>query len=413
MKKVFTLILSVFLSLSAISQSIVYGIYTDSNAPYQDYSILATVEATSGTIIEKDTILGYEGVVLGSSSFDQLSGNYIYLAAGNDGIDLLSRNVLQNTTVSAVQPELGANALQFDMASGNTYGLGYYIVDSVAIDPSQGWYEYIYGTTFLTLDMLTGEGEVIGLLPEVDAVVVGASCFDTNNSMYYFIGISSANYQTMLYGVNALTGSLDVAISMDLGPNEYLNELEYDIQGDVFYAVHRNNTGTMHFAQIDPSDGTIYDLLDISSNVQYFTPDATVYQQDNDQFIMLTVNPNTLLTIDADNATIVSQAEIDYNIIELEVDNIEFAAAQFVSVEEYDEIDVSLFPNPSSDYILIEGIDSYNTAFRIIDITGSVVRTGNLQASQRLSVSDLLEGMYFLELADAHSIATSRFIVKH
>ena len=174
------------LSLMTYAQSQVFGLYTDANAPYSGFSILATIDPLTGTILEKDTIDGYDAVVLGSSSFDQLSGNYMYLGAGNNSFDFVSRNVFSNTTVSSPPSTMTANALQFDMATGLTYALGFEIVDSVLIDPNWGWYDYIYGTTFLSIDAASGVTSVISSLPGVDAVVLGASCFDPVNSIFYF-----------------------------------------------------------------------------------------------------------------------------------------------------------------------------------------------------------------------------------
>ncbi|NND94310.1 MAG: T9SS type A sorting domain-containing protein [Flavobacteriales bacterium] len=128
---------------------------------------------------------------------------------------------------------------------------------------------------------------------------------------------------------------------------------------------------------------------------------------------MLTVSPNTLLTINADDAEIVSQASIDYNIIELEVDNIEFATSQFVSVQEFEARSVDISPNPTSDYLIIAGLDNYNPQYRIIDITGKSVLTGNLEASQRICVSEIEEGIYLIELVDGNKLAISKFVVQH
>ncbi|NNC83318.1 MAG: T9SS type A sorting domain-containing protein [Flavobacteriales bacterium] len=388
------------LSITGLSngQSLVYGLYTDANAPYNGYSILATIDAGTGTILEKDTIYGYDAVALGSSSFDQLSGNYIYVAAGNQSFDLLSRNVYTNTTVSSPPSTMTANALQFDMASGQTYALGY---------------DMSTGTTFLSIDVTTGTATVVSSLAQVDAVVLGASCFDPMDGIFYFIGIST-DFQSKLFGVDAQSGQLVMDITMDLGPNEYLNELEYDIEGDVFYALHRTGSGIMHFAQIDPVSGQIFDLLDITGNVNYFTPDASVYEQENDQFIMLTVSPNTILTIDADEGEVLSQAPISYSIIELEVDNVDFANAQFVSVAEYERESLDLFPNPSDGRLFISSPTQYleNTPYLIRDNTGAIVARGSLNPESSADVQELKNGSYIISVQGESGVYAAPFLIQ-
>ena len=200
---------------------------------------------------------------------------------------------------------------------------------------------------------------------------------------------------------------------MNIGPNDNMNELEYDIEGGVFYALHRVGTGsTMFFSQIDPVTGDVFDLVDISQNVNYFSPDASVYHQESDQFIMLTVSPNTILTIDADEGEVLSQAPINYSIIELEVDNVDFAQAQFVSVPEYEQSSLTLFPNPVADAFMLPEVKDEVVEYRIIDINGRLINAGLYRAGEVISISSMANGVYEIEVLQDEVVSTAKFIVQ-
>jgi M6 family metalloprotease-like protein len=69
------------------------------------------------------------------------------------------------------------------------------------------------------------------------------------------------------------------------------------------------------------------------------------------------------------------------------------------TVSEGDEPILKIYPNPVSEVLRIEGISSFsNLNFQIFDIHGQLVKTGSINNSNSISVSDLSQGMYFLKL---------------
>lgn len=70
----------------------------------------------------------------------------------------------------------------------------------------------------------------------------------------------------------------------------------------------------------------------------------------------------------------------------------------------------TLAPNPSNGMMSV--IHNLNGAvdYTVLDLTGRVVRTGNLEASQTLDVSALTPGAYLLQLRNGSASAVSRFV---
>ena len=73
---------------------------------------------------------------------------------------------------------------------------------------------------------------------------------------------------------------------------------------------------------------------------------------------------------------------------------------------------VKLFPNPAGDEIQISGV-SNGTIYTIYDISGRIIMTGNTGTANKISVSGLEQGMYFIrftEKGNAGRAQTLRFI---
>jgi len=83
----------------------------------------------------------------------------------------------------------------------------------------------------------------------------------------------------------------------------------------------------------------------------------------------------------------------------------------FLSTEEFDQVSIELFPNPSSDKLTITGehierIQSY----QIMTMTGSIVSQNTFNTT--IDVESLATGMYFLKLQGIQTETIHRFIKK-
>ena len=83
----------------------------------------------------------------------------------------------------------------------------------------------------------------------------------------------------------------------------------------------------------------------------------------------------------------------------------------FVGVNELTELEFSIYPNPTTDFINLN-VENNEVIEQVIitDVNGRIVQTSSF--SKQISVSELEEGMYFLNINTTEGISTRSFI-KH
>lgn len=68
---------------------------------------------------------------------------------------------------------------------------------------------------------------------------------------------------------------------------------------------------------------------------------------------------------------------------------------------------LSIFPNPTGDYLEIRGANKGEFTYRVMDAAGRIAMSGNLKSSEQLNVKTLSPGTYLLEL---DGVAAYRFV---
>ncbi|MFN2428739.1 MAG: T9SS type A sorting domain-containing protein [Cryomorphaceae bacterium] len=76
-----------------------------------------------------------------------------------------------------------------------------------------------------------------------------------------------------------------------------------------------------------------------------------------------------------------------------------------VSVKEQTETAFAVFPNPAIDKIQVDGNIRQNAVYRISDITGKIVLSGNYNSSSTIDLSALSPGVYVIGLDGYSSVA--------
>ncbi|MFD2822549.1 T9SS type A sorting domain-containing protein [Lacinutrix iliipiscaria] len=79
-----------------------------------------------------------------------------------------------------------------------------------------------------------------------------------------------------------------------------------------------------------------------------------------------------------------------------------------LSSNDYTQIDYTLYPNPSTDYIYVSGLKQH-TKYQIYSIEGKAVNYGICTANKPIEISNLASGIYFLKL---DALKTIKFIKK-
>lgn len=81
-----------------------------------------------------------------------------------------------------------------------------------------------------------------------------------------------------------------------------------------------------------------------------------------------------------------------------------------------DDIEVTITPNPTTGDLLIsipEGLARENISFRVFNLAGKVMRNGTMKStSQPLSVQNLPDGLYLVEIQSSGRCAVKKFIKK-
>ncbi len=75
--------------------------------------------------------------------------------------------------------------------------------------------------------------------------------------------------------------------------------------------------------------------------------------------------------------------------------------------------EVSLYPNPANEEVIVDATDNYTTA-SIYNLNGSVIETINLDTETNFNVTQLSDGVYIVKLFGADNvIQTQKIVVKH
>jgi hypothetical protein len=89
---------------------------------------------------------------------------------------------------------------------------------------------------------------------------------------------------------------------------------------------------------------------------------------------------------------------------------------QSVGIDDFkaaEEFAVSVYPNPTTDFVNINFEQGDFNQFRILDINGKIVLEKSLiKKSNRLNVSDFPKGMYLIELGNADHRTAKPLIIK-
>ena len=83
-----------------------------------------------------------------------------------------------------------------------------------------------------------------------------------------------------------------------------------------------------------------------------------------------------------------------------------------LSVSDYDEMSVHIYPVPVTDRLNFNGIESTNAEVEIFDILGKRVLSKNLKGQNSISLSEIKAGIYILKIKDNEKLKTIKIIVQ-
>ncbi|SDS31146.1 Por secretion system C-terminal sorting domain-containing protein [Formosa sp. Hel1_31_208] len=74
-----------------------------------------------------------------------------------------------------------------------------------------------------------------------------------------------------------------------------------------------------------------------------------------------------------------------------------------LGVEEFDFDAITVYPNPTKDFIMISGLIQ-TTNYTIYNVLGSVVNAGSISNNENIDIRNFSNGLYFLKLANTQTV---------
>jgi hypothetical protein len=423
MKNFILLLLTlVSLNISAYSQGIsIYGFYPTGSSSL-DYVLLAEIDPLSGNTISMDSVRPINGYALGSSAFDSYNQAFTFIGVDTDLVfRMVSRNVIEDTTLWAPAFNQTITDLQHDMRTLGVYGLGNYLVN-----PSAGE----YALRLLQIDQQTGEITELNRMPEAIAFPAGSSTFDANTGRY-IVSIIDNNFQGRLYAIEAQTGTVLSDNLFNLPPYVDILNLEYNNRDDLVYGLMRNiNTGFFAIASLDIESASIKDTIYVIEDLQYFVQGSSVFHQMSQNYIFYYVdndNNSRLMSVDVSAGGITANPLITDYLTELEVDNYDYAMMAYHGTvntndrNQPEEDSFIIFPNPASDRVSIRFHDRDIAHFtlKIYDSSGRMIddvmlpNAGSGSQEINLDIQGLAPGYYHVKtIFEDHSEVQRLLIVR-
>ncbi len=125
---------------------------------------------------------------------------------------------------------------------------------------------------------------------------------------------------------------------------------------------------------------------------------------------------NNILTLDtALTWTVDTGIGLEYNSNKPDMGAFEYSAALSLNEKDYDINTISLYPNPTSDLVIIDLKDTYlNVSFKIFDISGKKLFENYLNNTNKavFNANQLNNGLYFVTIKTDNKINCLKFIKK-
>ncbi len=237
-----------------------------------------------------------------------------------------------------------------------------------------------------------------GVVHVIDAVLLpNNSVFDIviNSEVHTTLetAIFAANLDETLQGEGTFTLFAPTDAAFEALPQGALQTLLDDPTGLLAQTLLFHAVGSTAFAA-DLNDGDILTTLDAAGNT------VTVSITNGDVFI------NNAQVIVADIAA-------DNGVVHV-VDAVISVLSNTIDLQNSD-VALSVYPNPASSYISIENADlSANYTGRLVDVMGREVKRFVINGAslETIDVSNIAQGVYFVELRDATNVYQQQVVIQ-
>ena len=389
-----------------------YNTYEQQNIPL----ILGQYEAISGEWLEWDTLDFAGAVVLGSSAFHSNHEQYMFSGLSfpmeSSFTAFWTYNVIENNLDSEHNLIQAINGIQHDLSNDRFFGIRAIPIDSTYIDfgGEWGYWEYEWGSELVELLLELDQIATIAPMDGINGVVPGATAYDSDNAIYAFVGMDE-NFNQSFYQFDTSNGMLVSQVALELEPNFGFNELECFIEGESYIGIKRpygNGTNPLpspiELVSVDPYTGSLTTIIELPQ-IHAFTPNASVFDQETGLYVLLYYDESFsshVIVIDPVLAEVVADHSIVGTFIELQINNREFAASAYGTVDIHDPIAADgadprkqalIFPNPGRDIVRYSGPEHAS----IYDANGRFI--ASVLPGGTIAIGSWKSGIYYLKSA--------------
>ena len=343
-------------------------------------------------------------VVIGTSFFDAFTGNYYARfpqAMSPQGSFFNFNTLLTSTSFIDIFAEVGMQETVVDMENGN-----YYFFQNV-----NGLRRLVVSDA--SLDNMT----ILGNYPDVPVVSVRSATFDSNNKVFYFLGI--VNSQLSLIKTNVANNAFSYQIlpitNMPQGGQVFVG---YSNRANKLYTLHTTGnflaqTLQAHVGELNTTTAAYQSLFDVD-DLKVFVSLNVSFDQESQSFVALGrgyVPPTHIFWINCFEETSAVYPIPNDILLEIQCDNFNFAQTFFspLSVNEETFEEFSVYPNPTSDVLIAKVKGSFD--YSIYHVNGQRVQQGKIsEATNQIDVKNLASGMYFIQISSADLSKSLKFV---
>jgi len=293
------------------------------SAGSQNFVALNTATGLIETVSILDSV---KAINFNSSTFNQADRTYSFLG----------RNDANEDRIFTVDVAIGSYVdypvlvnlpveLNFDLRNGVNYGF--------EVENTEIGYDNENGETIIdrklflsAFDAVTGSNTIIGQFDSVQAIVVDGSAVNSNDGLFYFIG-KDAMWNTRLYTLLLEDASIVNQAAIDDDIN-YLG-LVYDNVNEKLLAIHQNERNLVEIDPVTTTHNLVAEFDFPNGNVDVFLGGTPLFDQASSTYIFVGRYENSadfrLITIDTATGELINDPVLDRTVIELQVDNSNFA----------------------------------------------------------------------------------------
>ncbi|MFC4635533.1 T9SS type A sorting domain-containing protein [Dokdonia ponticola] len=396
MKKILLIICLFFVLPNFAQNNQIYGISRNNNP---NVTYLATVNTFNGQISDISTTSYAIGVANFSFTVDPILGIYYFSDIDSFiGLDMNTGALVHQNPITTSQEPIFQNFM-YNEITQEIIGIERGGADS--------------GVYLSKIDPATGIVTPISTSPFADTntITVAGSALDLQKQWYHIFS------DGRILSVDITTGTVVHDPVVDTSEFAYFNNLFFNAADRKLYAIGRNSTpAELFLTQIDPITGDVITISPTSLG-ESLALEGSALDPISGIYYFKRPNPISMVGVDVITGEEVSETPFDFT----QSNGAFFGhyyfggeTAQLLATDEFlIETDVTIFPNPTSDILQVDGNNI--SRIQVYAFTGQELVNSDYTNEERiqLDVSAYPEGVYFLKVFNNNQASSTLKFIKN